>query len=109
MRCPGCAATGLDAAVLVEIDPDVFLQPADYFTQERREPLVLPFQVLEARFDGLGALALFRNLALLIEVPEQSHSQSPVYSWRVRMTRVTRSATGRGRNLPRCRDGLDAA
>jgi hypothetical protein len=67
-----------DASVLVQIDADVFFQPPDHFPQERREPLVLLFEVGDARLECRGTFPLLRDLALLIEIPEQTHSHPPL-------------------------------
>jgi hypothetical protein len=40
-----------DSPVLVEVDTDVLLQPADHLSQQGREPLVLSFQIVDAHFE----------------------------------------------------------
>ena len=64
--------------VLVQIDADVLLQPADHVSQERREPFVLRLEVGDARFERRRAFPLVGDLALLIEIPEQTHSRPPL-------------------------------
>jgi hypothetical protein len=62
-----------DAAVPVQVHADVLLQAADHFAQQRGETFVLPLQLLDAGFERLRAIAVLGELALLIQVPEQSH------------------------------------
>ena len=83
-----------DASVLVEIHADMCLEPADHVAQEVRETLDFVFEPLDARLDGGLSLAVLRNLALLVEVPEQSHAAPFVTSRRhsARSTRRRRCA-----------------
>ena len=62
-----------NASILIEIDAHVFLEPADDIAQQAGEPSDLSFEVLDACFERGGAFALLRDLALLIQVPEEAH------------------------------------
>jgi hypothetical protein len=54
----------------------MLLQAADHLSEQRGEPLVVLFQVCDPRFKRLCTVAAFRDLALLIQIPEQAHSSS---------------------------------
>jgi hypothetical protein len=64
-----------NAPVLIEVDPDVLLEPANDGTQEMRQTIDLAFEVGNSGFERRRALALVGDLALLIQIPEESHGR----------------------------------
>jgi hypothetical protein len=62
-----------DAAVAVEVDSNVALEPSDHFTEQLLCPKELGLESGDAMLEHARSLAVLGDLALLIEVPEKSH------------------------------------
>ena len=65
-----------DPAVPIEIRADALLEPLDDGPQELLRASQVVLEPLDALFERRGSIALRRDLTLLVEVPEQSHTSA---------------------------------
>jgi hypothetical protein len=66
------------SAILIEILPHVLLEAADDLTEQDAHTIDLALESVDARLDRRRTLGVLRDLALLVEIPEESHRSASV-------------------------------
>ncbi len=69
-------SSATDAAVAVDVDSFLTLEPLYYEAQQFLSSPHFHFEPIDSLLECRGLIGLRRNLALLVEIPEQSHAGS---------------------------------